>query len=140
MKIQIGLKKLSLWLIGAVIALAVSKAPAYAASSAAIDIHVSINATKALTVGATAYNFGALSVNTSSVSATSILVTNTSGALQETYTLQGANATSSGGGTGWTLNTTTGTLDNYVLGAEFATTIPANLDSAWTTDLLTTRN
>src|SRR5262245_61643665 len=86
MKTHTLLKKLSLWTIAAVVALVVAKAPAHAATSAAIDIHVSINATKALTVGASFYNFGALGVNTSSVSATAILVTNTSGAIAETYT------------------------------------------------------
>ena len=112
-----------------------AKAPAHASTNTVhLDIHVSINASKSLSMPTTSYNFGVLSVNTSSVSATSIAVTNDSAALQETNTIQGANAT---GGNGWTLNTTTGTIDNYVFGVKFSssTPAPANVDSAWTTSL-----
>jgi hypothetical protein len=112
------------------------KAPAHAATpSASLDIHVSINASKSLTLGTTSYDFGALAVNTSSVSAAAIVVTNDSGSLQETYTLQGANAT---GGSGWTLNTTTGTADNYVLGGMFSTAQPTNDPATWSSSLMTT--
>jgi hypothetical protein len=99
---------------------------------------VSINASKALTVGSTVYYFGAQAVNTSSVAATSILVTNTSGALLETYTLQGNNAPSTGGGTTWNLVASTGTLDQFVLGSQFATAAPANTDSLWATSITST--
>src|ERR1700690_2186858 len=75
---------------------------AYAASSVSVDIHVSINATKALTVGPTVYNYGALNVDVSSVSA-QVVVTNTSTSLIETYRIQGASATSDSGGTNWAL-------------------------------------
>ena len=91
--------KVGFWVLAAAAVVLAIKAPAQAATSFSLDIKVSINATKALTVGSTHYNFGALAVNTSSVSATAVLVTNTSGALLQTYTLQGANAASTGGGT-----------------------------------------
>ena len=65
--------KLSLWLLGAFVAIATSATTASAATSAAIDIKVSINATKSLSIGSTVYNYGALSVNTSSVSSSILL-------------------------------------------------------------------
>ena len=111
--------------------------PAFAVNPQNLDITVSINATKSLSVNATSYDFGALSVNASSVSATSIDVTNDSGALIETYTLQGANANSTGGGTNWTLAATPAT-DTYALAAQFSTARPADADPSWTSDDLTT--
>ena len=68
-----------------------------AALTQSIDIKVSISATKSVAVNTTYYHYGALGVNTSSVSATAIVVTNDSAALVETYTLQGANAASTAG-------------------------------------------
>ena len=117
---------------------ALFSSPAKAALTQAIDIKVSISATKSVAVNTTHYNFGALTVNTSSVSATAITVTNDSAALVETYTLQGANAASTGGGTTWNIAASTGVVDEYVLGAQFSTARPANTDSAFTNDVLTT--
>src|ERR1700753_3778619 len=79
--------KIGLWAAFVMAAFVSSKAPAYASTNTVhLDIHVSINASKSLALGTTSYNFGALSVNTSSVSASAIVVTNDSTALQETYT------------------------------------------------------
>ena len=128
--------KLSLWLVGAVCAVAAFTAESQAATSAAIDIRVSISATKSLSVGTTVYNYGALNVNVSSVSS-SILVTNDSGALTESYSLQGANAASTGGGTTWTLAASTST-DQYALAAQFSTSQPADTDAAFSSDDTTT--
>jgi hypothetical protein len=127
------LRKLSLGLIGAALGLILMARPAHAADPHSLDITVSILVTKSLHVNTTYYDFGAMSVNTSSVSTTSIVVTNNSGGLTETYTIQGASATSTGGGTNWALSTTTGT-DVYALAAQFSTARPADDDSAWTTD------
>lgn len=127
--------KIGLWAAFAMAAFVFLKAPAYASTNTVhLDIHVSINASKSLALGTTSYNFGALNVNTSSVSASAIVVTNDSGSLQETYTIQGANAT---GGNGWTLNSSTGTVDNYVFGVKFSssTPAPANTDATWSTSL-----
>ena len=130
--------KLALWSFGALVALVAFSSQAKAASTAAIDIHVSINATKALTVNASHYNYGALAVNTSSVTAVAIQVDNTSGALFQTYTIQGANAPSATGGTTWNIVASTGTVDEYVLKAQFSTAAPDVLDSNWANDTLTT--
>ena len=133
MKIETRFKKFSLWLLASFVAIVVMKMPAHASTNTVhLDIHVSINAAKSLSIGTTSYNFGALAVNTSSVSAAAIVVTNDSTALQETYTVQGANAT---GGNGWTLNTSTGSLDNYVLGVQFASARPSDDDTTWSSSL-----
>jgi hypothetical protein len=129
MKIETPLKKFSLWLLASFAAVVVMNMPALASTDTVhLDIHVSINASKSLALGTTSYNFGAMSVNTSSVSASAIVVTNDSAALQETYTVQGANAT---GGNGWTLASSTGTIDQYVLGVQFASSQPSNDDTTW---------
>ena len=138
MKTQVRIKQLSLSLIAMFIALVIVKTPAYAVSTLGIDIKVSINATKALTVGTTVYDFGVMNVNTSSVSASSILVTNTSGSLLESYAITGANAASTSGGTTWTLASSTGPIDQYVLGAQFSTASPANTDATWSTSISST--
>src|SRR5262245_28101588 len=51
-----------------------------------LEIHVSINAAKSLSAGTTYYNFGQLTPNVSSVSASALVITNDSGSLVETYT------------------------------------------------------
>jgi len=107
------------------------------AKAASLDITVSISASKSLSLGATFYNFGASSVNTSAVSGSAVTVTNNSGALVETYTIQGANAPSTEGGTTWTLSSTPGT-DTYALAAQFATSASSNVDANWASDDLTT--
>ena len=130
-------QKMKLWVGLAVIALVAVAKPAHAVNPASIDITVSINATKSLAVGATFYNFGPQSVSVSTVSTSAIVVQNDSGGLIETYTLQGANAPSSSGGTTWTLASSTGT-DQYALAAQFSTAQPNNGDSFWASDDLTT--
>ena len=130
-------KKLSLWLVGAALGVIVVIAPAKADDPHNLDIHVSINATKSLSVSSTFYNFGALSASVSSVTATAITVTNTSGVLIETYTVQGANAISDTAGTNWTLAASTGT-DQYTLAAQFSNARPTDADGNWLLDSLTT--
>ena len=131
------IQRLSLGLIGAALGLIVLAQPAHAGNPQNLDITVSINATKSLSVDTTFYDFGAQAVNISTQSTTAIAVTNDSGALIETYTLQGANAVSTGGGTTWTLASSTGT-DQYALAAQFSTAQPANVDASWGSDDLTT--
>lgn len=121
----------------AVVAALFAAGAAQAATSQNLDITVSINAAKSLSVGTTSYDFGAMSVNASSVSAVAIVVTNDSGALIETYTVQGANAASTEGGTTWTLAASPGT-DQYALGAQFSSARPADADGSWASDALTT--
>jgi hypothetical protein len=132
------LKRISLWSIGTLLALAAFSSPAKATTPQGIDIHVSISATKDLTVNSTFYDFGALNVNTAVVTTSSITVTNTSGGLISTYTIQGANAASVAGGTAWTLDTSTGTLDHYKLAAQFSDAKPTNVDASWSSDDLVT--
>jgi hypothetical protein len=103
-----------------------------------LDIHVSINATKSLSVSSTFYNFGALSAGVSSVTASAITVTNTSSVLVETYTVQGANALSDTAGTNWTLAASTASADNYALAAQFSSGRPTDADVNWASDDLTT--
>jgi len=109
-----------------------------AATSDAIDIHVSIAGTKAvLVIGSTYYTFGALNVNVSSVSVTSISIQNNSPVFIETFTVTGANAISSTGGQDWTLAASTGP-NQYALAAQFSNAQPANSDAGWSNDALTT--
>ena len=129
--------KLSLTAMGMVMAALLFVSRSEAANPVNVDIRVSINATKSLAVGSTIYNYGALGVNVSSVSS-SILVTNDSAALVETYTIQGQNAASTQGGTAWTLASSTGALDTYALAAQFSNAQPVNTDVAFTADDLTT--
>ena len=126
------LMRRALLVAGALVALASST---WAASTQSVDIHVSVTVTKSLSIGTTSYNFGGLSVNTSSVSAAALLVTNDSVALIENYTLQAGNAASVGGGVPWTLASSTGT-NQFALQAQFSTARPANSDSSWANDSL----
>jgi hypothetical protein len=138
MKTYLQLKKFSLWLIGAVLIGLTQVGTSQAFTpSATLDIHVSISGSKSLSIDTTSYNFGALAVNTSSVSAAAVTVTNDSTALLETYTLQGANAVSTGGGTTWNIAASTGVIDEYVLAGQFSASQPANTDTAWSSDSLT---
>ena len=125
------------WAAFCAIALIVSlrTATCHAASSQTVDIHVSLNASKSLSVNATSYNYGALGVNVSSVSS-AIVVTNDSGSLVETYRIQGGNALSDAGGQNWTLASSPGT-DQYALGAQFSSAQPANAAGSWSSDDLT---
>ncbi len=128
--------KTKIWLGLAALAVIASVQPAKAVTSQTLDIKVSISATKSLAVGATFYNYGPLAVAVSSVSS-AIAVENDSGALVETYTIQGANALSTGGGTTWTLAGSPGS-DIYTLDAQFVSAQPNAADGSWTTDALTT--
>ena len=131
-----SMKKTAAWLLlGAGMCL-IGKSNAWAVTSQPIDIKVSISATKSLSAATTTYDFGPLAVAVSSVSATSLDITNDSGALIETYTMQGANANSTGGGTNWTLAASPGS-DTYALAAQFSTARPADADGSWGSDDLT---
>jgi hypothetical protein len=132
------LKKLSLWLVAAGAAVLFTASPAKATTPQPLDIKVSISNVKDLTVDTTYYDFRALSVNVGSVTATAITVTNASGGLVSTYTIQGADANSTQAGTTWILDTSTGTVDHYKLAAQFGTARPVNNDPAWASDDLTT--
>lgn len=126
------------WLIGAALVLGSFGSQLFAATSDTIDIHVSISGNKSVVVtGTTFYNYGALAVNTSSVSATAITVQNDSTVFIETYTITGAHAISDTGGTNWTLAASTA-ANQYALGAQFSTARPADTNAAWTNDALTT--
>ena len=98
-----------------------------------LDIRVSISASKSLAVSTTYYNFGALAINSTNVSASSITVTNDSGGLIETYTIQGASATAVTAGTDWGLAASTGT-NQYAMDAQFSN--PGSIQTAWTSDAL----
>ena len=101
-----------------------------------VDIHVSNTATKSLAAGTTSYDFGALPVSSAAVAGSSITITNDSGALVESYSLQGGNAISVGGGTNWTLAASPA-VDTYQLDAQFGNARPALADGSWTSDNLT---
>ena len=129
------LTQMKLWFLGAALVLA-----GFAGSLKAevVDIHVSINASKSLQALTTYYYFGALGIDASSNSATSITVRNTSGALIETYKMSAGNAIADGVGTDWTLDETTPSEDHYVLSAQFGTDRPADAtDGNWGSDNLT---
>ncbi len=130
------IKTMKLWLIGAALVVAGFAGQAQAVTSQALDIHVSINATKSLTAATTYYNFGALAVNFSSVSLTALTITNNSAGLVETYTMIAGNAVSDSGGTNWTLASSAGS-DQYALAGQFSTAQPNNLDANWASDDLT---
>lgn len=105
----------------------------YAAETQPIEVHVSIAASKSLSVNTTSYDFGALAVNTSSVSANGLIVTNDSGALIETYTLLAGDAISDLGGQDWTLASSTGP-NQYALAAQFSNSRPNNNNVDWSND------
>ena len=125
-----------LWLGLGALALVALAVPAHAGNT--VNITVSINATKSVTVTQTAYDFGALAVNVSSVAASAITVTNDSGGLIETYRVQGSNAAPTTTGATWNLAAAPGS-DEYALQAMFTTARPADNDTAWAAnDNLTT--
>src|ERR1043165_5854273 len=99
-KMKFSLKRLSLWLLGlaSLAILAPTKASAVLIST--VEIHVSINATKSVSLQAssTFYMFGAMPLSSATVASSSITVTNDSGAYVETYLLAGADAISDTGG------------------------------------------
>ena len=129
------LKSSYLWLIGAAMAFALFASPSKAQAQN-LDIHVSITATKSLSVNTTFYDFGGLPASSAAVSASSITVTNNSSVLIETYTIQGANAVSQSGGVDWTLAASTST-DQFALAAQFSNSTPANTTAAFTSDDMT---
>ena len=113
------IKKITLGFLSvmAIIALAHTNARAYTPTKN-LDIRVSITASKSLTVNTTSYNFGAMPISSTVVSGSSISVTNDSGGLVETYTIQGASATPNGAGTNWVL-AAAAAQDQYALQAQF---------------------
>ena len=124
-------KKISQWLLGAALLFAAFSSPAQAALTANVDIKVSINATKSIQViGTTTYTFGALSLNTSSNSATAIVIRNDSDAYIETYRLLAGDAIADvAGENNWTLAASTAP-DTYSLAAQFSTARPTNVETA----------
>lgn len=108
---------------------------AKAAAVENVDIHVSVIGAKSLAVNTTYFDFGALSISASSVSAQAIQVTNTSTVFIETYTITGANAISDSNGTDWALAASTGP-NQFALSAQFSDDPPADLDAAWADDAL----
>ena len=128
-------KRMTGWLIAGAVVLAFG-AKAHAAETQDLSIHVSITATKSLTAPTTHYTFGALTVNVASNSATALVVTNDSGALVETYRIQGGNAISDTAGTDWTLAGSPG-VNQYALAAQFSTARPDNVGGSWSDDDLT---
>ena len=120
--------KITRWILGAAVLFAAFSSPAKAASNGYVDIKVSISATKSIQiVGTTTYTFGALSLNTSSNSATAIVVRNDSGAYIETYRLQAGDALADVvGENDWTLASSTAP-DTYSLAAQFSTSRPTNV-------------
>ena len=101
-----------------------------------VDIHVSITAAKSLAANTTSYNFGALPVSSAAVAGSSITITNDSGTLIESYSVQGGNAISQGAGTNWTLAASPA-VDTYQLDAQFGNARPALADGSWTYDNIT---
>lgn len=126
--------QMKLWFLGAALIVA---GFAGSLNAASVDIHVSINASKSLQAMTTMYYFGAVDVNSSSYSATELVIRNTSGALIETYKLSAGNAISDTSGTDWILDTAPA-KDKYVLSAQFGAARPADAaDGTWGSDDLT---
>ncbi len=130
------MKHITLWLIGAAFALT---SHLQAADYVDIDIHVSINAIKDVSVDTTYYDFGALNVSASSNSVTAIVVTNDSTGLTQTYTIIGDTATSDASGTDWILETSSDTIGNntYAMAAQFTDAgRPGNTEAEWVQDYM----
>ena len=129
--------KIDKWFTSRVLAAAILVAglimPLRAATTDDVDIHVSISASKSLSVNTTFFDFGALDVRISSVSNGAIIVTNDSTALIETYTLMATDAISDSGGTDWTLASSTGP-DQVVLEAQFSDARPSDSNPNWSQD------
>jgi hypothetical protein len=131
-------RNLVLRILGAAVILASFIGPLKAADNVDIDIHVSIYATKEVTASDTFYYFGAIPIDTSSNSATAIVITNNSTALIETYTIQGGDAISDTAGTDWTLAASTDSTgpNTYALAAQFSSARPDNQEASWMSDHL----
>jgi hypothetical protein len=130
------IKNIGIKILGAMLLVASFSGLTKAANPTYLDIHVSINAVKDISVNTTFYYFGAQPINTSTNSATPIVVTNASSALIETYTIMGGDAISDTAGTDWTLaNSTNSTAANtYALAAVFSGSRPNNTEDSWQTD------
>jgi hypothetical protein len=118
------MKTNKLWLALAALAVLAIASTAKAANPQNLDIRVSINATKDLTVDSTYYTFAAIPVSSEAVSASSITVTNSSTGLIQTYTLQGADAYTLTADT-WTLSDVGIGANTYMMGAIFHNATPA---------------
>jgi len=108
----------------------------FGSQSATVDISVSIQASKDLSVDTTYYNFGALDVNVTSNTATPLVVKNESTGLVETYTIKGSTALSDSAGTDWVLAPSTSStgLNTFALAAQFSDSHPNNAESSWLQD------
>src|SRR5437773_9321199 len=102
--------KVSLWLLGMATLALLTPAKASAVLISTVEIHVSITASKSVSLQASAtyYAFGAMPLSSATVATSSITVTNVSGSFVDTHVLQGAAAVSDTAGTNWSLATTTG--------------------------------
>jgi len=117
-----SLKKLSLWCLGALAAVAMLHTSAHATTPQPLDIHVYISSTKDLTVDTTYYNFGALAVSSGVVASSSITVTNPSlTGIIETYTLLAGDAISDTALVNWARQNSSSSLttDQYAIAAQF---------------------
>jgi hypothetical protein len=131
------INKLTLGLMGMALLGLFSVRSAHAVNPQYLDIKVSIASNKSLSAGTTIYNFGGIALNTSSNSATALVITNDSGSYVENYRLQAANAISDTGGQNWTLDTST-SPNHYALAGQFSTARPDNADATWdATDYMT---
>ncbi len=133
------MKHLSLWLLGATFALVGLSQQVRAADYVDIDIHVSINATKEVTVDTSYYNFGAININSSSNSVSALVIHNNSTGLTQTYTIIGGTATSDASGTDWNLVTSSDSIgsNTYAMAAVFTDAgRPGNTEALWVQDYM----
>jgi hypothetical protein len=133
--------RIKLAVLSAVVVIAGLASRTQAADFVDMDIHVSINAAKDVTVDTTFYYFGAVDINASSNSVTPIQVTNNSSALIQTYTIKGGTATSDTAGTDWNLVAASNTVgsNTYALAAQFTGTgsqRPDNVEATWDSDYM----
>jgi hypothetical protein len=93
-----------------------------AGSSDTMTLTVSVTAALDVTIYATDYDFQTIALNSTSISATSTAVRNTSSNAVETYQLK-----VSPGASGWTIAASTGGVDNVRIQAIWNTTQPASV-------------
>jgi len=133
-----SMKKVTLWCLSAALAVVAFHSSAKASNPQSLDIHVSINVSKNLSVNTTFYSFGAIPTSSAVVSGSSITVTNNSGSLIETYTLKAGNAISDTAGTDWVLQVASNTVgqDTYAIAGQFTNSGPNNAESSWISDYM----
>jgi len=98
-----------------------------------MSLTVTVTAALDVTIFATDYNFGAVALNSTSISTTSTAVKNTSATAVETYELK-----VSAGNSGWTIADSTGTKDYVRIQAIWNTTQPASIADSTNFNLDTT--